>query len=52
MLFSLKNFVFQFYVEKKFLLQEMVGDEGCWHPPKPTPTSSFFLYGPDTGTCL
>ena len=44
MLFTFKNVVFRFYVEKNFLLQELVGVEGLTPPPPPPPP---FLYGPD-----
>ena len=42
MLFSSKNFVFWFYVEKHFAPEN--GGGGDWHPPLPPPS---IAYGPN-----
>ena len=45
LLLTCKNFVFQFYVEKNFLLQEIVGGREGGDGEVPTPITPF-LYGP------
>ena len=44
MLFTCKNFVFQFYVEKNFAVGNS-GGAGAPHPPSPPPPPPI-LYGP------